>query len=89
MKAVKPGGSVVYSTCTLAMPQNDGTVQAAIEKLWHTTDIDVVVEDTSNIVDGFREIFDFYPYCRFGQLVLPNLTANCGPMYICKLKRLR
>ena len=56
---------MVYSTCTLAMPQNDGTVQATIEKLWHTTDIDVVVEDTSNIVDGFREIFELLSRLSF------------------------
>ena len=89
LKAVRPGGTVVYSTCTLAMPQNDGTIQSAIEQIWHTTDIDVVVEDTSNVVDSFRTVFDFHPNCRFGQMVLPNLTANSGPMYFCKLKRLQ
>ena len=71
------------------MPQNDGTIQSALEHIWHTSKMDVLVEDTSNVVDSFRKIFDFYPNCRFGQMVLPNLTANSGPMYFCKLKRVR
>ncbi|KAK2152584.1 hypothetical protein NP493_2441g00000 [Ridgeia piscesae] len=83
----KPGGSIVYSTCTLSPPQNDGVVQAALELLWQQTNIDIVVQDTGHLADTFSNTFNFYK-CRFGQLVLPNLTANFGPMYFCKLKRL-
>ena len=67
--------------------QNDGVIQAAIEHIWHNSDINVVVEDITNIAQHFSKIMDFYNGCRFGQLVLPTLTANFGPMYICKLRR--
>ncbi len=89
MKLLRPGGSLVYSTCTMAMPQNDGVVQAALENLWQTTNIDMLVVDTSNIVDLFSETFEFYPKCRFGQMAVPNLTANYGPLYFCALRRLK
>ena len=78
----------MYSTCTLSLPQNDGVVQAALQEIWEKTKIDVVVVDTYHIAEAFRKTFNFFPKCHLGQLVLPNLTANFGPMYFCKLKRL-
>lgn len=34
MKLVKPGGTVVYSTCTLSPVQNDGVVNMALHRLY-------------------------------------------------------
>ena len=79
---------MVYSTCTLSMPQNDGIVQAAVDTIHDTTDFKIVVVDTSGIADKFRMTFDFYSKCRYGQLVLPNLTSNFGPTYFCKMMKL-
>ncbi|CAG2184850.1 NSUN4 [Mytilus edulis] len=84
-----PGGSVVYSTCSLSPGQNDGVIQATLEHLWKETNIDVNVIDLSYMQTLFKDTFNFYPCCRFGQLVLPNLRANFGPMFICKLKRIQ
>ena len=78
----------MYSTCTLSPPQNDGVIQATLEKIWQETDINITVQDLSAIRDRFRDTFFFYKDSRFGQLVVPHLTANFGPMYFCKLKRL-
>lgn len=89
IRSCKPGGSIVYSTCTLAAVQNDGVIQAAVEELWETSDVDVVVEDLKSIADTFASVFSFHSHTKFGQLVLPSLTSNFGPMYFCKLKRLR
>lgn len=89
IKACKPGGIIVYSTCTLSLPQNDGAVQAALEKICQETNIEVAIEDTGMIADHFRQTFNFYGKCRYGQLVVPNLTANFGPTYFCKLHRIK
>lgn len=43
LKCVKPGGSVVYSTCTLSPIQNDGVVFSALKTIWETTDIECYV----------------------------------------------
>ncbi|KAK7107489.1 5-methylcytosine rRNA methyltransferase NSUN4-like [Littorina saxatilis] len=89
IRSCKPGGSVVYSTCTLAAVQNDGVVQAAVEELWETSTIDVAVEDLSPLKEAFSSTFKFHSGTRLGQLVLPSLTSNFGPMYFCKLRRLQ
>jgi hypothetical protein len=70
------------------MPQNDGVIQAALEYIWENSKIDVVVQDTSVIRTLFKDTYKFYDKCRYGQLVLPHIQANFGPMYFCKLKRL-
>ncbi|XP_074659745.1 5-cytosine rRNA methyltransferase NSUN4-like [Tubulanus polymorphus] len=89
LQLCKPGGSVVYSTCTLSMPQNDGVVQAALEDIWHESNIEVVVNDLKIIQYTFSDYFTFFPACRFGLLVLPQIRNNFGPMYICKLTRIK
>ncbi|ESO04623.1 hypothetical protein HELRODRAFT_111641 [Helobdella robusta] len=92
VKACKPGGIIVYSTCTLSPPQNDGTVRAAIESLITDHNIEVSVMDTGPLAAAYREYFNFNEnpgFCSLGQLVLPNVTANFGPMYFCKIKRLK
>ncbi|KFQ03569.1 5-methylcytosine rRNA methyltransferase NSUN4, partial [Leptosomus discolor] len=62
--ATKPGGEVVYSTCSLSPLQNEYVIERALE----------IAETQFN-------------NCRLGELVLPHLTANFGPMYFCKLRR--
>ncbi|XP_050393189.1 5-methylcytosine rRNA methyltransferase NSUN4 [Patella vulgata] len=89
IKSCKPGGSIVYSTCTLSPPQNDGVIQAAIEEIWNETQIDIVIQDISCIAHKFKDTFRFYKGCRYGQLVLPSLIANFGPMYFSKIRRLK
>jgi len=40
---LKPGGSVVYSTCSLSPVQNDGVVYNALKSTWEDTKIEFVV----------------------------------------------
>nr|XP_022294149.1 5-methylcytosine rRNA methyltransferase NSUN4-like isoform X1 [Crassostrea virginica] len=89
IQSCKPGGTIVYSTCTLSPAQNDGVIQATMEHLWKETEIDSVVIDLSYLRPIFASIFSFFPETKYGQLVIPSLSSNFGPMYICKIKRIR
>ncbi|OWF45893.1 5-methylcytosine rRNA methyltransferase NSUN4-like [Mizuhopecten yessoensis] len=80
------GGSVVYSTCTLSAAQNDGIIQSALEYIWQETDVNVAVIDLNHMAKAFSKTFRFWRNSRYGQLVLPTLSCNFGPMYIAKLK---
>ncbi|XP_032074747.1 5-methylcytosine rRNA methyltransferase NSUN4 [Thamnophis elegans] len=86
--AAKPGGEVVYSTCSLSELQNEYVVERAVELLNIQYSINVRVEDLSHFRTLFQNTFSFYSNCRVGELILPHLTANFGPMYFCKLHRM-
>ncbi|NXY76196.1 NSUN4 methyltransferase, partial [Glareola pratincola] len=85
--AAKPGGEVVYSTCSLSPLQNEHVIEGAVEVAETQYNISVRVEDLSHFRTLFQDTFSFFSDCRLGELVLPHLTANFGPMYFCKLRR--
>ncbi|XP_072199356.1 5-cytosine rRNA methyltransferase NSUN4 [Excalfactoria chinensis] len=85
--AAKPEGEVVYSTCSLSPLQNEHVVERAIDIAETQFNITVHVEDLSHFRTLFQDTFSFFSDCRLGELVLPHLTANFGPMYFCKLRR--
>uniref|UniRef100_A0A8C8RD72 5-cytosine rRNA methyltransferase NSUN4 n=1 Tax=Pelusios castaneus TaxID=367368 RepID=A0A8C8RD72_9SAUR len=85
--AAQPGGEVVYSTCSLSQLQNECVVERAVELAEIQFNISVHVEDLSYFRSVFQDTFSFFKDCRLGELVLPHLTANFGPMYFCKLRR--
>ncbi|XP_051855804.1 5-methylcytosine rRNA methyltransferase NSUN4 [Antechinus flavipes] len=86
--ATRPGGAAVYSTCTLSHLQNEYVVGGAVDILANQYQIHVQVEDLSCFQHLFQDTFSFFPSCRMGELVLPILWANFGPMYFCRLRRL-
>ena len=88
INSCKPGGSIVYSTCTISPVQNDGVIQDTLDYLWRETGVEVEIEDITEIRKIFKDTYRFHDGCRFGQLVLPTLSQNYGPMYLCKLKRI-
>ncbi|XP_053325976.1 5-methylcytosine rRNA methyltransferase NSUN4 [Spea bombifrons] len=89
LQALKIGGEVVYSTCSLSQLQNECVVERALELAASEHRILAEPQDLSSFRVLFKNTYNFYKDCRIGELVLPHLTANFGPMYFCKLKRLR
>uniref|UniRef100_UPI00398F3ADE 5-methylcytosine rRNA methyltransferase NSUN4 n=1 Tax=Pristiophorus japonicus TaxID=55135 RepID=UPI00398F3ADE len=86
--ATKPGGSIVYSTCSLSQLQNEYVVERAVDVAETEHDVELRLEDLTDIRTLYGDTFNFYGNCRVGELVLPHLTANYGPMYFCKLHRI-
>lgn len=88
LSMVRPGGSIVYSTCSLSPIQNDGVVHMSLKKLAEEgAGTTFVVHNLKEAFRPFRGIFRFDHQFRYGTQVLPNICSNFGPMYICKLTR--
>ncbi|XP_050028328.1 5-cytosine rRNA methyltransferase NSUN4 isoform X2 [Dermacentor andersoni] len=81
------GGSLVYSTCSLSPIQNDGVVHMALQQLQRTSSAQYAVVDLS---EAFAPLpFRFFEGCRYGQLALPYLPNNVGPLYVARIERIR
>ncbi|MBN3313286.1 NSUN4 methyltransferase, partial [Atractosteus spatula] len=87
IRAARPGGEVLYSTCTLSPLQNECVVERAAQLSQEELGIRVRVVDLAPLAGLFRDVFHFAPGLRLGELVLPHLAANFGPIYLCKLQR--
>ncbi|KAI4886041.1 hypothetical protein NFI96_028421, partial [Prochilodus magdalenae] len=89
IQATRPGGDVLYSTCSLSQLQNQCVVEQAISVAQQEMNITVQVRNLSSFVHMFSDTFHFAPQPAVGELVLPHLCANFGPIYMCKLQRIR
>ncbi|XP_055920686.1 5-methylcytosine rRNA methyltransferase NSUN4 [Eupeodes corollae] len=89
IRLLKPGGSLVYSTCSLSPIQNDGVVHMAMQGAFNEHGITVTVKDLSLLIQLFSDIFKFEnpKGLKYGQMVIPFLPANFGPSYFCKITR--
>lgn len=94
LKALRRGGCLVYTTSTLSPNQNDEVVETALRRLHQDPEVDseFAVCDLESLATDFYEakILRFARgQCKYGQLVIPFLPNNYGPVYTCKLKRLQ
>ncbi|RXN14803.1 ATP-dependent DNA helicase PIF1 [Labeo rohita] len=88
IQATRQGGHTVYSTCSLSQLQNECVVQQAISLAQQELGITVQVQDLRWFAQHFSDTFHFAPQLSVGELVLPHLHANFGPIYMCKLQRM-
>lgn len=61
----------------------------ALQNVFKEFGVTVTVKDLSLVMQPFNNIFKFEDPkgLKYGQMVLPYLPANFGPMYFCKLTR--
>ena len=90
LQYLKPGGVLVYSTCTLSPVQNEGVVNMALKAMAEETTLEFVVSDLTEAVKplGFiGRIYGKHQGVPVGNLVVPNLCNNFGPTYFCRITR--
>ncbi|XP_040000513.1 5-methylcytosine rRNA methyltransferase NSUN4 isoform X1 [Xiphias gladius] len=88
IEAACPGGEIMYSTCTLSQIQNLSVVEQAIQLAREKHGIHLEVVDLRPLTHMFSKTFHFAPDLHLGEMVIPHLAANFGPIYMCKLRRL-
>lgn len=72
LDSVKPGGRVVYSTCSISPLENDGVIERLHESREGRFEVLPLAHDKGEAT-------------RFGWLILPD-TAGCGPIYTAALQ---
>ncbi|XP_014206934.2 5-methylcytosine rRNA methyltransferase NSUN4 [Copidosoma floridanum] len=90
LKLAIPGGTVVYSTCTLSPIQNDGVVQMALKKAFEEHNVVYKVIDQMDALVPLKYLYNFNDSAlKYGHIVVPSKSRNWGPMYFCKMIRIQ
>jgi 16S rRNA C967 or C1407 C5-methylase (RsmB/RsmF family) len=74
--ALKPGGTLIYSTCSISPLENDGVVERLLERKKGTVEVD---PETSDLDDLEKT--------RFGFQVFPDRAQGMGPIYFSRLRK--
>ncbi|NWV59096.1 NSUN3 protein, partial [Malurus elegans] len=84
IKALRPGGSLVYSTCTLSRAENSDVINLILDSCRNVIPVDI-----SEMAKGVSQEFTFFSGTRQHELlVLPEKGRAWGPMYVAKLKKI-
>ncbi|CAI2738812.1 unnamed protein product, partial [Dicrocoelium dendriticum] len=97
MQLCRPGGSVVYSTCTLSPAQNQAIIETCLTKSNSQATFSPV--DLTPLIHMFTMAqpalglsvlpihVNSLTSAPIGLLVVPRISANYGPTFVCKLRR--
>ena len=72
--ALKPGGILVYSTCSISPLENDGVVERLLRQKEGQLELDLSLPDR-----------EFWERTRFGLQIFPDRGGGAGPIYISRL----
>jgi 16S rRNA C967 or C1407 C5-methylase (RsmB/RsmF family) len=78
LEAVKPGGVVVYSTCSLSSVENDGVIAKLQKSRAERFELLPLVGEANSVGEP----------TEFGRIFLPDRGAGMGPMYVARLRAL-
>ncbi|XP_059410220.1 tRNA (cytosine(34)-C(5))-methyltransferase, mitochondrial isoform X2 [Carassius carassius] len=85
LAAVRPGGVVVYSTCTMSRAENQSVVEAVLASYQGVE----LLELEPHLIDSLSDHFCFaHFHPSVGQLVIPQKGQTWGPMYVSRLRRI-
>ncbi|KAG7467145.1 hypothetical protein MATL_G00150260 [Megalops atlanticus] len=82
LAAIRPGGTVVYSTCTLSRAENSAVVERILTSCPNTE-----LQDLGGLARSLSHHFTFDPNSKFGILIVPEKGRTWGPMFVAKLKK--
>ncbi len=76
--ALKPGGTLIYSTCSISPLENDGVVERLLKKKSDLVGLDLDHDDLQDLEKT-----------KFGYQMFPDRSEGAGPIYFSRLKKLK
>ncbi len=73
--ALKEGGTLVYSTCSISPLENDGVIERVLKRKGDQVELDPDTTDLSDL-----------EATQFGFQIFPDRSQGAGPIYIARLK---
>jgi 16S rRNA C967 or C1407 C5-methylase (RsmB/RsmF family) len=81
--SLKPGGVLVYSTCSISPLENDGVVERLLKKKEDQVVLDPLSEEeVSQLIVGLEKT-------SAGYRIFPDQAQGAGPIYFARLKKIR
>ncbi len=74
--SLKPGGTLVYSTCSISPLENDGVVERLLTRKKEMAELD---SDVSDLADLEKT--------QFGFQIFPDQSNGIGPIFFARLRR--
>ena len=87
-QALRPGGRLAYSTCSIAPVENDLVIDRLLEKLGGPSAVRVVKEDEAQTHAGWSSTLKQLGCepTKHGWIMLPD-RSKFGPIYWCLLEK--
>jgi 16S rRNA (cytosine1407-C5)-methyltransferase len=78
---LKPGGSLVYATCSINPDENDGAAGRLLEKYGEAAPgrTETALPDPPDFTEGEA--------AQFGRIILPDVAGGRGPMYVARFRK--
>lgn len=93
-RLLQPGGYLLYSTCALAIEENDKMIERLIKKFRKFGDEFSIIEP--DVETGFKEISKFvkinlpgFEKTEYGFQILPDVQNGAGPIYFSLIHKLK
>jgi NOL1/NOP2/sun family putative RNA methylase len=88
IRCLKPGGVLVYSTCSFSAEENEAIIDFALKRFAGALQVEPITLPIENTQPGLLSWQDktFDPQVRHSVRVLPNLLMD--GFYLCRLKKL-
>lgn len=80
INALRSGGTLVYSTCTLSKAENSNVISDILNSCHN-----VIPADLSHMTKSLSHEFRFAEEIPHGFLVIPDKGKSWGPMFVSKL----
>ena len=72
--STQPGGTIVYSTCSISPLENDAVVARVLDRKGDQVELDAETSDLNDLEKT-----------QYGFMILPDRAQGAGPMYIARL----